>query len=101
LVEVDIEIEEKIVENRVTLSVQPIGTDRRCEVIPSQIEVLLEGPEKAFRKLGTHAGVDVRVDLEGLEPGTYFRHAIIEPPLDIVVLDAQPTTFKVEIFENG
>ncbi|RLI68012.1 MAG: hypothetical protein DRP02_13450 [Candidatus Gerdarchaeota archaeon] len=98
LVEINIEIEEKIIEQMIQSQVLGTGTNYKYEIRPEKIELLLKGPEKTLKKLMQDDGIDVRVDLEGLKPGIYLRHAIIEPPLDITLLEAKPETFMIEIF---
>ncbi len=97
LIEINIEIEEKIIKRMIQSRVRGTGTNYKYEVRPKKIELLLKGPEKTL-KLVQDGGIDVRVDLEGLGPGTYLRHAIIEPPLDITLLEAKPEAFMIEIF---
>jgi YbbR domain-containing protein len=99
LFEVHIEIEENIVERRLKLKVRGIGTDHRFEVKPEHIEVTLRGPENVFDGAVEEGVIDVRVDLTGLAPGTYFRHVVIEPPLNMTVLETMPETFRVDVFE--
>lgn len=101
LIEVAIEIEKEIVEKWVERQVRPTGTDFPSEVTPSRIRILLKGPENLFKELVENDGIDVRVDLEGLSPGTYFRHAVIEPPLDMAVLETEPKTFRVEVLPKN
>ncbi len=98
LIEINIEVEEKIVERMIQSQVRGTGTNYKYGIRPKKIKLLLKGPEKTLNKLMQDDGIDVRVDLEGLGPGTYLRHAIIEPPLDITLLKAKPEAFMIEIF---
>jgi hypothetical protein len=43
--------------------------------------------------------MQVHVDLKGLKPGTYVRHAVIEPPLDTTLVEAKPEIFTVKVYE--
>lgn len=99
LVEVDIAVKEKIVETRITTEVRATGTRYRWEITPSQVELLLLGPEKSLENLVPGQGIQAHVDLKGLKPGTYVRRAVIEPPLDTTVVEATPAVFSVKVHE--
>jgi YbbR domain-containing protein len=97
LIEVRIDVEEKIVEESFLTHVEITGTDYTVEIRPEQIELVLRGPENTLRKLVQEDGIRVRVDLKRLEPGTYLRHAVIEPPLNTTLVEARPKAFSVTI----
>lgn len=100
LIQIHVDIAESVMESHVRLRVRGIGTERKYSITPSHIEVVLRGPQSRFEKGGVEeAMIDARVDLTGLMPGTYFRHAVIEPPLDITVVDTHPKTFRIDVLE--
>jgi hypothetical protein len=37
------------------------------------------------------------MDLEGLQPGVYARHAYIHIPVDLIMTNASPQVFTVKI----
>jgi len=100
LVEVRLVVEERIIDKRIKTEVRAAGgTDCRYEVRPGWIELLLRGPENTIENLVQGEGIQVYVDLRGLRPGTYVRHAVIEPPLNTTVVEAKPEAFTVKVYE--
>lgn len=99
LVEIGIDVREKIVEQSISVPVQVTGSDHRFNVKPGQITLWVRGPENTVSKLSSGAGIAVRVDLEGVPPGTYLRPALIEPPLNTTILKAEPMAFSVQVFD--
>jgi hypothetical protein len=99
LVEVEIAVEEKIIDKQIKTQVQATGTHYRWEIRPGQVELLLRGPENTIENLVQGQGMQVHVDLKGLKPGTYVRHAVIEPPLDTTLVEAKPEVFTVKVYE--
>jgi YbbR domain-containing protein len=99
LVEVEIAVEEKIIDKQIKTQVQATGTHYRWEIRPRQVELLLRGPENTIENLVQGQGMQVHVDLKGLKPGTYVRHAVIEPPLDTTLVEAKPEVFTVKVYE--
>jgi YbbR domain-containing protein len=100
LVEVQLVIEERIIDKRIKTEVRATGgTHDRWEIRPGQVELLLRGPENTIKNLVQGEGIRVHVDLGGLRPGTYVRHAVIEPPLNTTVLEATPEAFTVTVYK--
>ena len=100
LVEVEIEVKEKIVEKWLDITIQTTGGNYRYVITPDRIKILLRGPMNTLRKLTQENGVQVYVDLDGLEPGTYVRPAVIKPPLDTTLMEAKPEVFTVKVLES-
>lgn len=101
LVEVEIVIKEKIIEKWLDIAIQVTGDNYRYVITPDRIKILLRGPMNTLRKLAQDNGVQVYVDLEGLEPGTYVRRAVIKPPLNTMLVEANPEVFTVKLLESG
>lgn len=101
LVEVEIVVKEKIVEKWLDIAIQITGNKYRYVITPDRIKILLRGPMNTLRKLTQDNGVQVYVDLEGLEPGTYMRRAVIKPPLNTTFVEANPEVFTVKLLESG
>lgn len=101
LVEVEIVIKEKIVEKWLDIAIKVTGGNYRYVITPDRIKILLRGPMNTLRKLTQDNGVQVYVDLEGLEPGTYVRRAVIKPPLNTTLVEAKPEVFTVKLLESG
>lgn len=99
LVEVQLVVEERIIDKRIKTEVRATGTHYRWEIRPGRVELLLRGPENTIENLVQGEGIRVHVDLGGLRPGTYVRHAVIEPPLNTTVLEATPEAFTVKVYK--
>lgn len=99
LIEVTVQVKEKIVEVSLSVHVAAIGTDLKYAISPERIKILLRGPQNTLKTLSAEKNIRVYVDLEGLKPGTYSRHAVIEPPLDTSLVEAEPEIFVVKIFK--
>jgi len=100
LVEIEIVVEQKIVEKWLDITIQTTGGKYKYVVTPDRIKILLRGPIHTLEKLTENNGVHVYVDLEGLEPGTYVRRAVIEPPLNTTLVEAKPEVFTVKVFKS-
>jgi YbbR domain-containing protein len=101
LVEVEIVVEPKMDEKWMRLAVQATGGDKEYVITPDQIEILLQGPMDALKKLTEEDGVQAYVDLTGLEPGTYVRPVVIKPPVSITLVEAKPEVFTVKVLESN
>jgi len=99
LVEVEIVVKEKIVEEWMHIHVQAKGANHRYEIKPNLIELLVRGPVNTIKKLAQGDGIQVYVSINGLKPGTYLRPAVIEPPLNTTLVEARPEVFTVKLFE--
>lgn len=100
LVEVEIVVEPKITEKRLSLPVQAEGGTKAYVISPDRIEILLRGPLNVLKSLTEDKGVRAYVDLSGLEPGTYVRPVVIKPPLDITLVEAKPEAFTVKVLKK-
>ena len=100
LVELEIEVEEKMVEKWLDMAIQVKGGNYRYVIKPDRIEILLKGPMNTIKKLTQDDGVQVYVDLKGLKPGTYVRPAVIEPPLNTTLVEAKPEKFTVKLLRT-
>ena len=101
LVELEIEVEEKMVEKWLDIAIQVKGGNYRYMITPDRIKILLKGPMNTIKKLTQDNGVQVYVDLEGLKPGTYVHPAVIEPPLNTTLVEAKPEVFTVKLLRTS
>lgn len=99
LVDVNVVIEEKQGERWVDAEVEGRGTSHKFAVSPQRLKLQLQGPVNTLKTFLRANPVRVYVDLSGLAIGTYVRPALIEPPLDTIVLAAKPEVFAVRIFD--
>jgi YbbR domain-containing protein len=97
LIEMTIEVEEKIVETSTLAPVSGTGTNHRYDITPDRITLVLRGPENTLKTLVNGNNIRVHIDLQGLEPGTHIRRATIEPPLNTSVVEAKPERFTVQL----
>ena len=97
LIEITIEVEEKIIETSVLAPVSGTGTNHRYGITPDRITLVLRGPENTLKTLAKGNNMRVHINLEGLEPGIHVRRAIIEPPLNTSVVEAKPERFTVQL----
>jgi YbbR domain-containing protein len=100
LVELEIAVEEKMVEKWLDMAIQVKGGNYRYVITPDRIKILLKGPMNTIKKLTQDNGVQVYVDLKGLKPGTYVRPAVIEPPLNTTLVEAEPEKFTVKLLRT-
>jgi YbbR domain-containing protein len=98
LVEVEIVVSEEIVEKWLDIAIQATGGNRYV-ITPDRIEILLKGPVNTLKNLAQDSGIQVYVDLEGLQPGTYVRRAVIKPPLNTTLVEAKPEVFTVKVLK--
>jgi len=99
LIEIAIDIKEKIIQVALTAHVKGIGTSHSYMIRPDHIELVLRGPENTLKNIAQNNGIRIHVDLQGLDPGRHVRRAVIEPPLNTSLVEAKPEEFAVEIFK--
>ena len=96
-VKVFVEItKEKKMRNFRKIPVQGRG-GKNFSINPAMIDLLLQGPITTLDALEKNSGMEVFVDLKGLTPGVYVRRARIRLPLDVLLLDAAPEVFTINI----
>lgn len=100
LVEVEIVVEQKMIEKRLDMPVQATGGNFKYVITPDRIELCLKGPANTLKKLPEDNGIQVYVDIAGLKPGTYVRPAVIKPPLDTTLVEANPEVFTVKVLKS-
>lgn len=99
LIEITIDIKEKIVQASVTAPVKGRGTSYGYAISPDHIELVLRGPENTLKEIALGNSIPIYVNLQGVKPGKYLRRAVIEPPLNTSLVEAKPEEFNVEVFE--
>jgi hypothetical protein len=96
----------------VSVRVQPLTGTRTIEQIPIEIQnrpgekviiepstiaVELKGPQKNLNNTTLINKIYAFMDLDGLRPGVYARHAYIDIPVELVMTNASPRVFTVKI----
>lgn len=95
---VTIPIQEESGERTLTdIPVMARNATGRVKIEPEHISVNIKGPVDTLGKKSVIEQVHAFMDLSGLKPGVYARHAYIEIPVDLVMIQAVPQVFTVKI----
>ncbi len=70
---------------------------KKVSIEPSTISIDLKGPHEKLNNTTLTNKIYVFMDLEGLKPGVYARHAYIDIPVELVMTNASPRVFTVKI----
>lgn len=95
----------------VTVPIQPRQASRTIDAIPirlrnstgtatiepASISIEIRGPQETLGNKAVTADIHAFMDLKGLGPGVYARHAYINIPVDLVMTNATPRVFTVTI----
>ena len=82
------------------IPVQGNGSLYICRITPPVVTIKVKGPVNMIEKLYGSNGIQVYVDLKGLKPGIYNKHATITLPVQTTLIDAKPEMFKVKIIDQ-
>lgn len=69
-------------------------------ITPASLNLQVMGPEPELRVLRDDMDSRVYVDLDGLKPGVYVRRAVIDLPVDVKLVSAEPGLFTVTLKEK-
>lgn len=64
---------------------------------PSEITIRIKGPFETLGNKEITNQIYSFIDLKGLKPGIYARHAYINIPVDLIMTDAAPQVFTIKI----
>ncbi|NWH03801.1 YbbR-like domain-containing protein [Desulfobacter latus] len=70
---------------------------KKVSIEPSTISIDLKGPHENLNSTTLTDKIYAFMDLEGLKPGVYARHAYIDIPVELVMTNAAPRVFTVKI----
>ncbi len=70
---------------------------KKVSIEPSTISIDLKGPHESLNNTTLTNKIYAFMDLEGLKPGVYARHAYIDIPVELVMTNASPRVFTVKI----
>ena len=84
----------RILEN---IPIRILNSPETASVEPGVITVEIKGPQDAISKKAVTDDIFAFMDLKGLKPGVYVRHAYIDIPVDLVMTNASPQVFTVKI----
>jgi len=91
-------IEEKVI----TKQLQDIPVEGKdalynFSITPRVVSLEVKGPENILERLSMKNGIEVFLDLEGLKPGVYVRHATIRLPVNTTLVGVKPEIFTVRL----
>ncbi|MCP3872315.1 MAG: YbbR-like domain-containing protein [Desulfobacteraceae bacterium] len=84
----------KSIEN---IPIQVWNSTSKVNIEPSQITIQVKGPFEALSSKEIMDQIYSFIDLKGLAPGVYARHAYINIPVDLMMTFADPQVFTVRI----
>ena len=99
LVAVTVTVKEEIETRTFTgLAVAVRNGPSTVEIAPSCIRLTLKGPVNAFKERRIPQELKVYIDLEGVATsGVYVRPAVINVPVGLMLVDADPENFTVTV----
>ena len=93
-----VRIGEKTISRRVTgIPVAGRGCRQACQISPPTLTLTVKGPYRTVRHLQNLRDFSVFISLSGLDPGVYIRRAVIDLPVDTLLIKAVPELFTVRI----
>ena len=71
--------------------------EKNISIEPSAISIDLKGPQEYLNNTSLTDKIYAFMDIEGLTPGVYARHACIDIPVELIMTNASPRVFTVKI----
>ena len=84
----------KTIEN---IPIQVWNSTSRVNIEPSQITIRVKGPFETLGNKEIMGQIYSFIDLKGLKPGVYARHAYINIPVDLMMTNAVTQVFTIKI----
>jgi len=84
----------KTIEN---IPIQVWNSTLKVSIEPSKITIRIKGPFETLSNKEITDQIYSFIDLKGLEPGVYARHAYINIPWDMIMTEAIPQVFTIKI----
>jgi len=84
----------KTIEN---IPIQVWNSTSIANIEPSEITIQVKGPFETLSNKKIMGQIYSFIDLKGLKPGVYARHAYINIPVDLVMTNADPQVFTIKI----
>lgn len=99
---VTIPIQQQVVSKAIeNIPIQVWNSTSTVTIEPSCITIRVKGPFETLNNTEIMGQIHSFIDLKGLKPGVYARHAYINIPVDLVMTDAVPQVFTVKIDNKG
>ncbi len=73
------------------------NTRGKESVIPSKISLTIKGGHDMLNRREAREKIKVTIDVKGLKPGVYVRNAVIDMPLELIMISARPEIFTVKV----
>ena len=70
---------------------------RSAKIEPGKITIKIKGPFEALNNKEIMDQIYSFIDIKDLKPGVYARHAYINVPVDLIMIDAIPQVFTIKI----
>jgi len=84
----------KTIEN---IPIQIWNSTYTANIEPSEITIQIKGPFETLSNKEIVGRIYSFIDLKGLKPGVYARHAYINIPVDLMMTNADPQVFTIKI----
>lgn len=98
IVVVTVPVQQELVKKSVkNIPIQVWNSSRKVSIEPAALTVELKGPFESMADKAVMDQVFAFVDLKGVKPGVYARHAYINVPVDLIMTQADPQVFTVKI----
>jgi YbbR domain-containing protein len=88
----------QLVEKKIEhLPVKALNSSGEAEITPPHITIEVKGAYDALNSTDLESQISSYIDLEGLSPGVYVRNALIDIPVGLIMIHADPEIFTVKI----
>jgi hypothetical protein len=95
---VSVPVQEKLVSKTIeNIPIQVWNSTLKVNIEPSKISIRIKGPFDTLSNKEITDQIYSFIDLKGLEPGVYARHAYINIPWNLIMTDAIPQVFTIKI----
>ena len=95
---VTVPVQQKLVSKTIeNIPIQAWNCTSIVNIEPSQITIRIKGPFETLNNKEITNKIYSFIDLRGLAPGVYARHAYINIPVDLMMTDASPQVFTIKI----
>ncbi|NOX34634.1 MAG: YbbR-like domain-containing protein [Deltaproteobacteria bacterium] len=95
---VTVPVRQQLVSKKVeNIPIQVWNTSSRVNIEPSKISIMVKGPFETLSNKKIMDRIYSFIDMKGLLPGVYARHAYINIPVGLMMTDADPQVFTVKI----
>lgn len=95
---VSVPVQQQLVSKTIDhLPIQVRNAVSAVTIEPPQISVKIRGPFETLSNKSVLDEIYSFIDLKGLKPGVYARHAYINVPVDLMMTEAIPQVFTVKI----